>query len=135
MEWHEGQKVGIVPHSYSGPSVITPATVMKVAKTRITLDNGEQFKLDGRLLGHGDSWTPTRVVPWNDHVQHMYEEGLREKRRHDLIGIIDSFEWSKDATVSDLEALVAIMTDRGMVRPPTAAAIAVRVMAENTAGL
>jgi len=48
MEFHEGQKVRITSKFGQARD---ERTIVKVLKTRVVLDNGERYNLDGTIVG------------------------------------------------------------------------------------
>jgi len=133
MEWKEGQKVGVFLYTYTGTPLVKPAVIVKVGKTRVTLDNGDQFTVGGIKVG-SDRWTPTRIQAWDDDVQRMHETSQREQRRAQLASKIDGINWRK-APLDDLEAVVAVLVERGMIGRESVAKIPARVMADSKTGL
>jgi len=133
MEWKEGQKVGVFFHAYTAAPLVKPAIIVKVGKTRVTLDNGDQFTASGIKVG-SERWTPTRIQAWDDDVQRMYKTSQREQRRAQLASKIDGINW-REVPLDDLEAVVAVLAERGMVGRESVAKIAARVMADSKTGL
>lgn len=122
MEWQQGQKVGVFLHTYTGPKNVTLATIVKVGKTRVTLDNGDQYTLQGLKVG-SDRWTSTHIMAWDDTVQRLYERSQIAKRHAQLRACIESVDW-RNVSIEDLEAVTAVLAERGLANKGTAGAIA-----------
>jgi len=109
-------------HTYTEQPNVTLATIVKVSKTRVTLDNGDQYTLQGLKVG-SDRWTSTRIMAWDDQVQRLYERSQIAKRHAQLRARIESVDW-RNVSIEDLEAVTAVLAERGLANKGTAGAIA-----------